>query len=86
MGTWAPQELDVVRLDAATDRWPAGTEGTLVDAFSHGGVVEVSDEQGRMLDLVSVAYKDMTVVWSAALKRHVADHPSAVTGADGQRC
>ena len=67
----SPQELDVVRLDAAAGRWPAGTTGTLVDAFSHGGLIEVSDGEGRTLDIVPVPYKDMTVIWSAAREHHV---------------
>ncbi len=78
----SPQELDVVRLEAPAVGWPVGTKGTLVDAFSQGGLVEISDAEGRTVDVVSVGYDDMTVIWSAARRQHVADQPSAVTARD----
>jgi hypothetical protein len=47
-------EIDVVELRQAVGKWPAGTSGTVVS--DHGGVklIEISDEEGRMLDLISV--------------------------------
>jgi hypothetical protein len=46
--------LDAVELKVATDSWEAGTIGTVVDVSSDRLLVEVSDEQGRTLDLVSL--------------------------------
>lgn len=57
-------ELDVVSFDVPIGAWAAGTRGTVVDWSAAGGTVEVSDESGRMLDLVTVSYENVTVVWS----------------------
>lgn len=49
-----PKLLDVVELRVATESWEAGTIGTVVDVSPDRLLVEVSDEQGRTLDLVSL--------------------------------
>lgn len=48
--------LAVVRLSEDYAGWPVGTEGTLVEMYSEGGVVEIADEDGRTLDLLTVPY------------------------------
>jgi hypothetical protein len=70
-GSTLPQELDVVKFLAPVGDWPAGTTGTVVDAFTDGGIVEVSDDEGRMLDLVSAPYTALEVVWSVSREHAV---------------
>lgn len=48
-------EIDYVELLDAVDRWPAGTRGTVVDESGEWKQVEISDDRGQMLDLISVA-------------------------------
>lgn len=55
-----PAELDVVRFLVPIGDWPAGTTGTVLLAYSEGGVVEVTDTGEE----VSVLYRDVEVVWS----------------------
>ncbi len=38
----------------ASGVWPAGTSGTVVSEHGEHRLVEISDDQGQMLDLVSV--------------------------------
>jgi hypothetical protein len=59
-----PEALDVVRFTEPIGDWPAGTTGTLMDAYIDGGIVEVSDGSGRKRDLVSAPYTALEVVWS----------------------
>ena len=46
----------VVALKVASGRWPAGTEGTVVETFEDGAMVELVDERGHTLDLLSLPY------------------------------
>jgi hypothetical protein len=48
--------LATVELTADTDGWLAGTTGTLVETFRYEGFVEVVDQGGRSLDIVTVPY------------------------------
>ena len=48
-------EIDFVELLDAVGRWPAGTRGTVVDERGEWKQIEISDDQGQMLDLISVA-------------------------------
>lgn len=50
----AIRENDVVELLQSAGEWPAGTSGTVVDEHGEHKLIEVSDDQGQMLDLVSV--------------------------------
>jgi len=50
------QELDVVELLGEVGRWPAGTTGTIVKADDTTALVEISDDRGHGLDLVSVPH------------------------------
>jgi len=54
-----PGLLDVVRLDTPLDRWPAGTEGTVVETMGDHAIVEVEGET------VLASYSALTIVWSA---------------------
>lgn len=47
-------EHDVVELRDRIGEWPAGTGGTVVSERGAWKLVEVSDELGAMLDLISV--------------------------------
>ncbi len=51
----AISEIDYVELLDAVGRWPAGTRGTVVDERGEWKQIEISDDQGQMLDLISVA-------------------------------
>ena len=43
--------LDVVRLDAASGRWPRGTEGTVLEVFgTKAALVEIADDRGHTLE------------------------------------
>lgn len=46
--------LDVVELLAESGRWPAGTVGTVVEADAERALIEISDDRGHALDLISV--------------------------------
>lgn len=48
--------LDVVELATDVGRWPAGTEGTIVEVFDNGVLVEISDDHGRTLELLPVPH------------------------------
>jgi hypothetical protein len=48
-------EIDYVELLDAVGRWPAGTRGTVVDERGEWKQIEISDDQGQTLDLISVA-------------------------------
>jgi len=52
----AESVLATVELTAATDGWPAGTAGTLVETFPGEGFVEIVDGDGRMLGIVTAPY------------------------------
>ncbi len=49
----AIRENDVVELLNPAGRWPAGISGTVVSERGEHRLVEISDDQGQMLDLVS---------------------------------
>ncbi len=57
-----PALLDVIELRVASGRWPAGTAATLVEMFEDGGLVEISDDDGRTLDIIPLPYEAMTVL------------------------
>lgn len=47
-------ELDVVELAVQTGRWPAGTEGTVLERRDQSVLVEISDERGHTQEIISV--------------------------------
>lgn len=48
-------ELDVVELLDQVGQWPAGTIGAVVSDHGEVKLLEIADDQGVMLDLISVA-------------------------------
>ena len=48
--------LDTVALRVTSGRWPAGTIGTVVEALDRGAVIEITDERGHTLELLSLPY------------------------------
>ncbi len=48
-------EIDVVELLDRVGKWPAGTQGTVVDELGEWKQIEIADDWGTMLDLISVA-------------------------------
>ena len=63
-------ENDVVELKRTVGRWPAGTQGTAVSDHGASKLIEVSDNQGQMLDLFEVAEVDL---------RLISQHPDRAT-------
>jgi hypothetical protein len=55
-------ENDVVELRRGTGRWPAGTRGAIVSDHGAWKLVEVSDDQGVMLDLLDVEQGDLRLI------------------------
>ncbi len=61
-------EIDVVALTKAiakakgTGTWPAGTEGTVVSDHGDVKLIEISDDDGQMLDLISVPESQLKLV------------------------
>jgi hypothetical protein len=49
----AIREIDVVELLDGVGKWPAGTVGTVVHDLGEWKQIEISDDRGVMLDLVS---------------------------------
>jgi len=54
-------ENDYVEL-RSSGRWPAGTKGTAVSDHGAWKLVEVSDDQGVMLDLLEVEQGDLKLI------------------------
>jgi hypothetical protein len=54
--------LDVVELLVPAGRWPAGVSGTVVEVLDSIVLVEISDEDGRTLDLLEVPQAAVDVV------------------------
>jgi hypothetical protein len=55
-------ENDVVELTRAIGRWPAGTRGAVVSDHDAWKLIEVSDDQGVMLDLLDVEEGDLRLI------------------------
>lgn len=48
--------LDVVELLVDSGRWPAGTIATVVEADGERALLEISDDRGHALDLISLPH------------------------------
>lgn len=48
------QPLDVVELRAESGRWPVGTVGTILEVAADGALVEIADDRGHTLDLLTL--------------------------------
>jgi hypothetical protein len=57
------REHDVVTLRRQIGSWPSGREGTVVAEQGAWKLSEIADEQGSMLDLISVLDADLDVIW-----------------------
>ncbi len=55
-------ENDYVELVRPSGKWPAGTKGTAVSDHGAWKLVEVSDDQGVMLDLLDVEQEDLRLI------------------------
>lgn len=58
----AIKEIDVVELLEGVGEWPVGTVGTVVHDLGQWKQIEISDDRGVMLDLVSVAEPQLRLV------------------------
>jgi hypothetical protein len=58
--------LDVVVLLRDHGDWPAGTSGTIVEAFEDAAFVELVGPDGRTLDILTVPYEDLRLLDSGA--------------------
>ena len=67
-----PAHLEVVELREARGEWPAGTVGTVVEASDEGALVEIADEEGRTLELLTVPYESLRRLESGTAKRRAA--------------
>jgi hypothetical protein len=59
----AIREIDVVELLDSVGRWPAGTIGTVVHDLGEWKQIEISDDRGAMLDLISVLEPKLRLVY-----------------------
>ena len=57
-------ELDVIELLRPVGLWGVGTRGTVHEVSSDALLVEISDDHGATLDLITVPIDGATVVWS----------------------
>lgn len=48
------RENDVIGLREAVGAWPAGTIGAVVSERGDAKLIEIADERGQMLDLISL--------------------------------
>lgn len=58
----AIKEIDVVELLDGAGEWPAGTVGTVVHDLGQWKQIEISDDRGVMLDLVSALEPQLRLV------------------------
>ncbi|HEY1690378.1 MAG TPA: hypothetical protein VGF95_16115 [Solirubrobacteraceae bacterium] len=58
----AIHEHDVVALTRQVGQWPTGTIGAVVSEHGSFKQIEIADERGRMLDLVSQAEDQLELI------------------------
>ncbi len=58
----AINEHDVVALRRQAGRWPAGTVGAVVSEQGKHKLIEIADDQGVMLDLISRPESELDLV------------------------
>lgn len=58
----AIRENDVVELLQPAGRWPAGTSGTVVSEHGEDMLIEISDSQGQMLELISQSEPQLKLI------------------------
>jgi hypothetical protein len=55
-------ENDYVELIHPVGKWPTGTKGTAVSDYGTWKLLEISDEEGQMLDLFDVAESNLKLI------------------------
>lgn len=58
----AIRENDVVGFTRPIGRWPKGMQGTVVSEHGVDKLIEVSDDRGQMLDLISVPEQQLRLI------------------------
>jgi hypothetical protein len=53
--------LRVVTLRHRRDHWPSGTEGTIVEAFEDGAIVEIANDDGCTLAMLPLPYSALAL-------------------------
>lgn len=61
MSTPLAKSLDVVELRIASGRWPAGTTGTVVETYDSAALVEITDDDGHTLELLTLPFDALRV-------------------------
>jgi hypothetical protein len=64
--------FDVVELVKARGGQPAGTVGAVVELFATEALVEIADENGATIELLSVPYEELRVRSSEPSRRRAA--------------
>jgi hypothetical protein len=67
-----PDLLDVVELREPRGGQPAGTMGAVVELFPTEALVEISDEHGRPVELLTVPYEALRIRESRLARRRAA--------------
>lgn len=60
--TTSSSRRDYVELTRPIGKWRAGTRGTAVSDHGLSKLIEVSDDQGQMLDLFEVGEEDLRLI------------------------
>jgi hypothetical protein len=55
-------ENDYIELARSVESWPAGTRGAAVSDHGASKLIEISDDQGQMLDLIEVDEVDLRLI------------------------
>ena len=55
-------ELREAELREPRGRWPVGRRGVIVDAFATEATLEITDDEGRTLDLLCVPYGAISIL------------------------
>lgn len=67
-----PDLLDVVELPEPRGGQPAGATGTVVELFPTSALVEIADEHGTTLELLTVPYEALRIRESEPAHRRAA--------------
>lgn len=67
-----PTLLDVVELRKSHGRVPAGVVGTVVELSSTAALVEIADESGATVEILTVPLEELRVRSSAPARRRAA--------------
>jgi hypothetical protein len=59
------RELDVVEFTVEAGRWPAGTRATVLEVLAAGALVEIDDDRGHTLELLSLPWDAVRPVRAA---------------------